>query len=93
MRLRLTRGRQPLRRLPRTPHIAKVAIEVADDFQRHGIETALAYRTLVRARANGVTTLTATTLQRNVPARALLTRLGFRTRATHGAKMDMTADV
>ena len=54
-----------------------MAIEVADDLQRHGIGTELAIRTLDRARANGYTHVTATTLQGNAPARALLPLLLF----------------
>jgi hypothetical protein len=41
-----------------------------------------------RARANGFTLLTATTLWENRPARALLRRLGFRARASHGSEIE-----
>lgn len=63
------------------PHIAEVAIEVADDVQGQGLGTALAIQTLQRARANGLTHLTATTLHENVPALALLRALHFRRRS------------
>jgi RimJ/RimL family protein N-acetyltransferase len=66
------------------PHIAEVAIEVADDLHRQGIATALAIRTLERARLNGFTRATATTLYENAPARALLRALHFRRRSSHG---------
>jgi RimJ/RimL family protein N-acetyltransferase len=66
---------------PDQPRTAEVAIEVADDAQRQGIGTALATRTLDRARANGFTHLTATTLHENASARALLHALRFRRRA------------
>jgi RimJ/RimL family protein N-acetyltransferase len=66
---------------PDQPRTAEVAIEVADDAQRQGIGTALATRTLDRARANGFTHLTATTLHENASARALLRALHFRRKA------------
>jgi acetyltransferase len=69
--------------LPDQPHIAEVAIEVADDAQRQGIGTQLAIQTLQRARANGFTHVTATTLHENAPARALLRALHFRRRSSH----------
>ena len=68
---------------------------VADDLHNMGIGTALATRTVERARANGVTVLTATTLWENRPARALLRRLGFSAHGSHGhtleAKLDLQA--
>ncbi|HTP22970.1 MAG TPA: GNAT family N-acetyltransferase [Solirubrobacteraceae bacterium] len=67
--------------LPDQPRTAEVAIEVADDAQRQGIGTELAIQTLQRARANGITHVTATTLHQNAPARALLRALHFRRRA------------
>ena len=69
--------------LPDQPDIAAVAIEVADDLHRQGIGTALAIRTLERARANGFTRVTAITLHDNRPARALLRRLEFWPRSSH----------
>ena len=44
--------------------------------------------TVQRARANGFTLLTATTLWENRPARALLKRLGFRACASHGSEIE-----
>ena len=55
-----------------------MAVEVADDLQGRGIGTQLARRVVDRARANGFSVLTATTLWENRGARALLRRLGFR---------------
>jgi RimJ/RimL family protein N-acetyltransferase len=74
--------------LPDQPQIADVAIEVADDLQRQGIGTALAIRTLERARANGITRLTAITLPNNGPARALLRRLHFHPRSRGGHEIE-----
>jgi GNAT superfamily N-acetyltransferase len=75
------------------PHVAEIAMEVADDYQCHGIGKALVCRTVGRARASGIVTLTATTLWENIPALALLTGLGFRTRAEFGAEVDLTLDL
>ena len=58
--------------------VAELAVEVADDVQCLGIGTQLARRVVDRARANGFSVLTATTLWENRDARALLRRLGFR---------------
>lgn len=70
------------------PGVAEVAIAVTDDLQRGGIGTELARRAVERARANGFTLLTATTLWENRPARAVLRRLGFRARASHGSEIE-----
>jgi RimJ/RimL family protein N-acetyltransferase len=74
--------------LPDQPHVADVAIEVADDLHRQGIGTALAIRTLDRARANGFTHVTAITLHDNAPARALLRRLHFRPRSSSSHEIE-----
>ena len=74
--------------LPDQPHVAEVAIEVADDAQRQGIGKALAIQTLQRARANGFTRMTATTLHENAPARALLRALHFRRRSSDGHEIE-----
>jgi RimJ/RimL family protein N-acetyltransferase len=83
--------------LPDQPDVADVAIEVADDLHKQGIGVALAIRTLDRARANGFTRVTATTLRDNRPARALLQRLHFRPRSSHGYEaefeLELTPDV
>jgi RimJ/RimL family protein N-acetyltransferase len=71
------------------PDVADLAVEVIDELQRMGIGTALARRTIRSAHANGFTQLTATTLWENRPARALLRRLGFRARASHGGEIEL----
>jgi RimJ/RimL family protein N-acetyltransferase len=68
--------------------VADLAIEVADELHRMGIGTELARRTMQRARGNGFTLLTATTLRENRPARALLRRLGFRACASNGSEIE-----
>jgi RimJ/RimL family protein N-acetyltransferase len=67
---------------------AEIAFEVADAFQRMGIGTMLAIHAVAHARRNGIGVLTATTLWENRPARALLRRLGFHARASHGSDID-----
>ena len=67
---------------------AEVAVEVADAFQRMGIGTMLAMHAVAHARRNRIGVLTATTLWENRPARALLRRLGFHARASHGSDID-----
>jgi acetyltransferase len=73
--------------------VAEVAAEVADDMQCLGIGTELARRTVDRARANGLTLLTATTLWENKPARALLRGLGFRPRESHGREIELELEL
>ena len=58
--------------------VADLALAVADAWQRRGIGHALAARLVERARANGISALTGSTLLGNTAARALLDRLGFR---------------
>jgi RimJ/RimL family protein N-acetyltransferase len=69
--------------------VAELAAEVADELQGMGIGTALARCTVLRARENGFTLLTATTLWENRPARALLRRLGFCARESHGTTIEL----
>ena len=73
--------------------VAEIAVEVADDLHSLGIGTELARRTVDRARVNGFTALTATTLWENRPARALLRGLGFRTRASHGSEIELELEL
>jgi RimJ/RimL family protein N-acetyltransferase len=73
--------------------VAEVAVEVADELQNMGIGKALARRLVERARANGFTLLTATTLWENRPARALLRRLGFCARASHGSEIELESEL
>ncbi len=67
---------------------AEVAVEVADAFQRMGVGTMLAMQAVAHARRNDIGVLTATTLWENRPARALLLRLGFHARTSHGSDID-----
>lgn len=60
---------------------ADVAVVVADAWQGSGIGTRLMRDLVARAAANGIPRLTGVTLQGNSAARALLRRVGFRTRA------------
>jgi RimJ/RimL family protein N-acetyltransferase len=75
------------------PRIADVAVEVADELHGMGIGTALGRRTVKRARANGLTHLTATTLWENRSARAALRRLGFRARGSHGSEVEFELEL
>lgn len=67
---------------------AGIAFEVADAFERMGIGTTLAMHAVAHARRSGIGVLTATTLWENRPARALLRRLGFHARTSHGSGID-----
>jgi acetyltransferase len=58
---------------------ADMALFVVDPWRGQGIGTMLAGRLLGRATQNGIARLTATTFSDNPPARAVLSRLGFRT--------------
>jgi acetate---CoA ligase (ADP-forming) len=79
--------------LANRPGVADVAIAVADELQGMGIGTALARRTAQRARENGFTLLTATTLWENRPARALLRRFGFCPRASHRGELELELEL
>jgi GNAT superfamily N-acetyltransferase len=69
--------------------VADVAAAVADELQSLGVGTALAERLVERARANGFTVLSATTLRDNGPAGALLRHLGFRPHASNGSEIEL----
>jgi RimJ/RimL family protein N-acetyltransferase len=75
-------------RHPDRPDAAELAAEVADELQGMGVGTWLAMRTAQRARENGYTFLTATTLWENLAARAILRHLGFRNQARGGAALE-----
>jgi RimJ/RimL family protein N-acetyltransferase len=64
---------------PGRDRTADVAIVVADTLQGLHLGSALAADIVERARRNGVRLLTASTLAENAAARAILSRLGFRT--------------
>lgn len=74
--------------VPGEAGVAELAVEVADEFQNRGVGTALTEITVQRARANDVALLTATTLWENCPARSLLRRFGFRSRASRGREIE-----
>ena len=67
---------------------AELAVEVADEFQRRGIGTALCERVIDGARSNGFTRLTATALWENQPARALMRGLGFHAVRSQGREIE-----
>lgn len=75
------------------PKLAELAIEVADELHRMGVGSALAQRTVQRARENGFGVLTATTLWVNRPARAFLRGLGFRARGSEGGEIALELDL
>lgn len=63
---------------PGRPERADVAFAVADDWHGRGLGSVLGERLVDHARRAGVAALTGSTLAENLPARALLRRLGFR---------------
>ncbi|HXD65971.1 MAG TPA: GNAT family N-acetyltransferase [Solirubrobacteraceae bacterium] len=69
-------------------NVAEVAIEVVDELHRMCIGSTLAGLTIQRARTNGVTLLTATTLWDNRAARALLAQHGFRAVERHRGEIE-----
>jgi RimJ/RimL family protein N-acetyltransferase len=75
------------------PGVAELGVEVADELQGMGIGTAIARHTVQRAGANGFALLTGTTLWENRPARALLRRLEFRARASHGSEIELELEL
>lgn len=73
--------------------VADMALGVADAWQRRGLGHGLAVRLLERARANGITTLTGSTLSGNLGARALLDRLGFRVSSAGAGVIEVELEV
>jgi RimJ/RimL family protein N-acetyltransferase len=73
--------------------VAEIAVEVADELQAMGIGTTLAGLVIQRARTNGFTRLTATTLWENRPGRALLRDLGFHATASNGYEIEFELDL
>ena len=73
--------------------VADVAFAVADEVQGMGVGTELAELIVRRARANGFTLLTATTLWENRPARVLLRRLQFRALASRGGEIELALEL
>ena len=80
-------------RVPDRVGVAEIAVAVVDELQGRGVGTELAKRTVERARANGFTLLTAMTLWENRPARALLRRLRFAARGSHGGVVELELEL
>jgi RimJ/RimL family protein N-acetyltransferase len=68
---------------------AELAVVVDDEHQALGLGTALATRTVARARSNGIGALTATSLRLNRASLAIMRRLGFRARGSDGATVEL----
>jgi RimJ/RimL family protein N-acetyltransferase len=75
------------------PEAADIAIEVADELHHMGIGSCLTARILERARDLGMTTVTATTLRHNRPARALLKRFDFSPCASVGHEIELEREL
>jgi GNAT superfamily N-acetyltransferase len=73
--------------------VPDLALAVVDAWQRRGIGHALAVALVERARANGMTALTGTTLAGNRGARALLDRLGFRVRSVSSGVLEVELEL
>jgi GNAT superfamily N-acetyltransferase len=80
-------------REPARPAAADGAIAVADDHQGRGIGKVLVRCLIARARVNGFSVLTATTLWENRRARALLRGVGFQARASQGAVIELELEL
>lgn len=59
------------------PARADAAVAVADEWHGRGLGSALGDRLVTQARASGLAALTGSTFALNLPAKALLKRLGF----------------
>jgi len=70
------------------PHVAEVAVTVADAWQGRRLGTTLTAWLIERARAEGIVALRANTLAENVRAQAMLRRGGFRPIARDGAMIE-----
>jgi RimJ/RimL family protein N-acetyltransferase len=75
------------------PVAADGAIAVADEHQGRGIGTVLVRCLIARARVNGFSVLTATTLWENRRARALLRGVGFQARKSHGPVIELELEL
>jgi acetyltransferase len=71
------------------PGVADFAIAVADEWHGRGLGLRLGAQLVDRARAQGIATLTATTLVENAAARRLLGRLGFARRRSFGPEVEL----
>jgi RimJ/RimL family protein N-acetyltransferase len=78
---------------PDRPGVADGAIAVADEHQGRGIGTVLVRCLIARARMNGLSVLSATTLWENRRARALLRGLSFRARGSDGPAIELELEL
>jgi RimJ/RimL family protein N-acetyltransferase len=78
---------------PGRPDAADGAIAVADEHQGRGIGKVLVRCLIARARVNGFSALTATTLWENRRARALLRGVGFHARGSYGAVIELELEL
>lgn len=76
-------------RMSERPEAADGAVAVADAVQGRGIGTALVRCLIARARVNGFSALTASTLWENRAARRLLRREGFQARGSQSAVIEL----
>jgi ribosomal protein S18 acetylase RimI-like enzyme len=74
---------------PSDGSLVGVARYAGDAWQGRGIGTRLLRELVARAEANGISDLSATTLHDNPAARALLRRVGFRTRSISGGLVEL----
>ncbi len=79
--------------VPERPGAADAAVAVADDVQGLGIGTVLIRCLMSRARVNGFSVITASTLWDNRPARALVRRLGFQARSSSGSVIELELEL
>jgi RimJ/RimL family protein N-acetyltransferase len=75
------------------PAAADGAVAVADEHHGRGIGTVLVRCLIARARVNGFSVLTATTLWENRRARALLRGAGFQARGSHGVEIELELEL
>ncbi len=80
-------------REPDRPTVADGAVAVADEHHGRGIGTVLVRCLIARARVNGFSVLTATTLWENRRARTLLRRTGFEARGSRGAVIELELEL
>jgi GNAT superfamily N-acetyltransferase len=75
------------------PYVADGAIAVADEHQGRGIGSVLVRCLIARARVNGFSFLTASTLWENRRARALLRGAGFQARRSDGPVIELELEL
>jgi RimJ/RimL family protein N-acetyltransferase len=80
-------------RVKERPGAADGAIAVADEHHGRGIGSVLVRCLIARARVNGFSVLSATTLWENRRARAMLRGLGFQARGSHGPVIELELEL